>query len=146
MRSCHTQTIIEAPIEVVWNILADVERYPQWNPTVSKVWGTLAVNRLLYIHHIGLGLIVPVQVTQYEPPHTLRWHSWGLFAPLVQGDHYFRLTDLGQNSTALEHGEDLTGALSYLVPSQLLSKLQSNYAYHNKKLKIIAEQQVATLH
>lgn len=32
--------------------------------------------------------------------------------------------------------------MSHLTPSSLLSKLQSNYAYHNHKLKIIAEQWV----
>lgn len=143
MKACHTKTIIHAPIQVVWNVLADVERYKEWNPTVAKIWGPLKDDQLIYIHHSGLGLIVPVRVTCYAPPYELAWQSWGVFAPLVQGQHYFKLTELTPNQTLLQHGEVLTGAMSAFLPSSLLSKLQSNYAYHNDKLKIIAEQRVA---
>jgi len=140
MKACHTKTIIHAPIKVVWNVLTDVARYKEWNPTVAKVWGTLKEDQLIYIHHSGLGLIVPIQIERYTPPYELSWHSWGVFAPLVQGQHYFKLTELTPNQTVLQHGEILTGVMSHLIPSSLISKLESNYAYHNHKLKIIAEQ------
>lgn len=143
MKLCHTQLIIQAPIETVWNVLTDVKRYEEWNPTVTKVWGPFREGKLLYIHHIGLGLVVPIRLERFQPPHQLRWRTWGIFAPLVQGDHYFLLTDLGDGRTELQHGERLTGIMSHLLPALLLSKLQSNYAYHNQKIKVIAEQRLA---
>ena len=146
MKSCHTQTIIEAPIQTVWNVLTDVERYSLWNPTIAKVWGTLREQQLAYIHHIGIGLIVPIRIGRCTAPHELRWHTWGIFAPLLQGEHYFKLTEYSATKTELQHGEYFTGAASALMPASLLSKLQSNYAYHNTKLKTIAEQLAASAH
>jgi hypothetical protein len=32
-----TSTVIEAPIEVVWGVMLDVERYGEWNPFIVRV-------------------------------------------------------------------------------------------------------------
>lgn len=31
------QTLIDAPVETVWNVLCDFERWPQWNRSVTKM-------------------------------------------------------------------------------------------------------------
>lgn len=141
MKSCHTQVTINAPIALVWNILTDVEKYPQWNPSIAKVWGTLREQGIVYIHHAHLNLILPVCIERLHPRSQLAWRGLAAFSAVVQGEHYYRLADLGNGQTELQHGEYFSGWLSQLLPLSFFSKLQSNYAYHNQKLKIIAEQQ-----
>jgi hypothetical protein len=34
---CRQQRFIEAPVEVVWDLIADVERHPEWWPRVLEV-------------------------------------------------------------------------------------------------------------
>lgn len=141
MKSCHTQIIINAPIALVWNILMDVERYPEWNPSIAKVWGTLREDGIIYIHHAHLHLILPVRIERLSPRSQLVWRGLAAFSAVVQGEHYFRLVELDNGQTELQHGENFSGWLSQVLPRSFFSKLRSNYAYHNQKLKIIAEQQ-----
>lgn len=39
----ETQISIQATPQQVWNVLMDVEQYPEWNPFVKKLVGKLAV-------------------------------------------------------------------------------------------------------
>jgi hypothetical protein len=41
MVSAATSTVIHAPAERIWEVLADLEAYPDWNPIFSHVRGTL---------------------------------------------------------------------------------------------------------
>jgi uncharacterized membrane protein len=34
---CQVSTTINAPIDLVWTVLVDVERMPEWTPTVHWV-------------------------------------------------------------------------------------------------------------
>ncbi len=140
MKSCHTHLLINAPIALVWNILMDVEQYPAWNPSIVKVWGTLREGGIIYLHHAPLHLILPVRIERLHPRSQLVWRGLATFSPIVQGEHYFRLIDMGNGQTELQHGENFSGWLSQILPLSFFSKLRSNYAYHNQKLKIIAEQ------
>ena len=38
-----TEVTIDAASETVWRILADTARYPQWNPYIPELHGTLAM-------------------------------------------------------------------------------------------------------
>ena len=39
MASWKQQTLVEAPVEQVWELLTDPERYAEWNPETVKVTG-----------------------------------------------------------------------------------------------------------
>ncbi|MGH1338166.1 MAG: hypothetical protein ACRBFS_18735 [Aureispira sp.] len=82
-----------------------------------------------------------MRIERFHPRSQLAWRGLSAFSALVQGEHYYRLSDLGNQQTELQHGEYFSGWLSQLLPSSFFSKLSSNYAYHNQKLKIIAEEQ-----
>ena len=37
MRQISTEIEINAPVETVWSILTDFDKYPDWNPFVKSV-------------------------------------------------------------------------------------------------------------
>lgn len=37
MSDCRGQAYIEAPVQVVWDLIADVERHPEWWPRVLEI-------------------------------------------------------------------------------------------------------------
>jgi len=140
MKSCHTKIIINAPISRVWNILLDVDHYPQWNPSVAKIWGTIQEGRLIFAHISPLKSVFPLQIVSLKERQELIWKGTLLSSGIMKGEHYYRLKDLGNGQTELQHGEYFTGLVSALIPTLIVSRLQASYKYHNEKLKVIAEQ------
>ena len=41
MRQLFTEIEINAPVEKVWTILSDFEKYPDWNPFVKSIEGEI---------------------------------------------------------------------------------------------------------
>jgi len=77
---------IDAPIEVVWEAVADIERQPLWMREMRSV-------RLLTVGPIGIGtrgeadvriflvgVVDPVEVDQYDPPVAFGIQHVGVFA------------------------------------------------------------------
>jgi uncharacterized protein YndB with AHSA1/START domain len=71
-------TYIDAPIETVWSVTHDVERWPEWTPTVTSV-------RLLSAGVLGLGSVArikqPLQpesewvVSEFTPGRRFAWQT-----------------------------------------------------------------------
>ena len=47
----HTEVVIDAPPEAVWDILTDLHRYPDWNPFVVSSEGSVEVGAKLVNRH-----------------------------------------------------------------------------------------------
>ena len=43
MYEISNQVMINAPVDQVWNVLTDFDRFPEWNPVIRRVEGRLAV-------------------------------------------------------------------------------------------------------
>jgi len=67
---------IAAPIERVWDAMVDVERWPEWTPTVTEAaWidpAPTAVGRRARLRQPKLGRAV-WRVTEFEAPTTFVW-------------------------------------------------------------------------
>jgi carbon monoxide dehydrogenase subunit G len=70
----RTSIEIEAPVERVWAVLADIERQPEWMHDLREVRvltpppvgvGTRAVGR---VQAFGIAVEDPIQITVFEPP------------------------------------------------------------------------------
>ncbi|HET8706297.1 MAG TPA: SRPBCC domain-containing protein [Pseudomonadales bacterium] len=67
---------IDAPAQLVWDILFSIDRYPEWNPFTYKVISSLnpGDDVELYVDMPGRGKILQVeQVKAVEPPNLLSW-------------------------------------------------------------------------
>jgi uncharacterized protein YndB with AHSA1/START domain len=43
MPTLHSEVVIEAPAELIWGIIVDVARYPEWNPFNVRATSTLEI-------------------------------------------------------------------------------------------------------
>jgi len=133
----HTEITIAAPSDVIWDILTNNERYPEWNPYHVRVDGRLEKGETLdlEIHKPnGDRVYISPHVTRLE---TARILSWGGGIPgIFRGEHVFELQALDEQHTRLLHFEEFSG---FAVPFASLEAIEAGYKQMNQSLKTRAE-------
>ena len=115
MRSFAATTSIRATPNTIWSILTDAASYPDWNPTVTKVDGRIAIGERIAVHvTISPGRAFPVTVAVMEPPATMVWRG-GMPLGLFTGERTFRLMPRGDGTVEFTMRERFTGLLAPLI-------------------------------
>ena len=117
---------VKAPIENVWALLTDIERWMDWQPdiTSAKLEGPLAVGSVFRWKAKGLSIVSTIHTV--IPQHTIGWTgvSPGMFAI-----HNWTL-ETTENGTLVVTRESLTGwfakLLKLLDPHFLDKSLDAN--------------------
>ena len=140
----RTEIEIAAPPAAVWTVLTDFARYPEWNPFLVSMQGSLTVGSELRIavsppesreYHL-----LPV-VVACEPERELRWRGkWGA-SFLFRGEHFFRLQPVDENRTRVVHGEDFSGVLVRFL-GRKLTLIARGFVFMNQALKRRVESRV----
>ena len=133
----HTEIEIEAPIQAVWNTLTDFHSYPEWNPFITEISGKLSVGEELTVNlrlPEGSDFTVRPRLIRCEPEREFCWlgHLW--FKGLFDGEHFFRLQEVGEGRTRVTQGEKFSGLLLRLFGSTL-TKTSRGFVYMNQALK-----------
>lgn len=132
-KNFYTEIEIEAESEEVWLVLADNEKYPEWNPYHVRVEGTLEVGEelLIEIHKPnGNQLTIEPRVFRVIPGREL---AWGGGVPgLFFGEHIFLLERIAPGRTKLIQKETFDGIF---VPFAELGSIKAGYERMNEALK-----------
>lgn len=114
MKSIRSEIDIHAPVVRVWELLADLASYPDWNPFIRRAEGTLAQGERLRLElQIPDGMrmkIRPRLITVIEQAE-IRWIGHLMVPGLFDGNHRFVLTPLAPARTRLVQQETFRGAL-----------------------------------
>ncbi len=120
---------IDAAIDQVWAIVADVEGWPEWQATITEidVEERDAANRPALcevVFDAKVQTIRTVQRVHYESPHTLSFTQER--GSLKSLDGSWRLQDLGDGRTRATYQLDvgLSGMLAMLVTGAVADKLR----------------------
>ena len=54
-RTVHTEIVIDAPPEVVWAVLTDWDRLPEWSPTIQGMTGDVTDGGQVVVDYIHPG-------------------------------------------------------------------------------------------
>lgn len=125
---------IQASRERVWEILVDVERWPEWTPTVLSVQrddsGALSVGSRAYIRQPKMR---PAwwEVTELAAPRSFTWVSRSPGVRVTAG-HVIESVDGGSRLTVLL---EFSGFLSFLVLPLMRGVSQRYIATEAQKLK-----------
>jgi hypothetical protein len=133
----RTEIEISAPPERVWGVLMDFNAYPDWNPMLVSVSGKPAVGEKLTVvisGPSGREWTIRPRVLVVAEASELRWKGQ-LFVPgLVDGNHFFRLIDLGDGRTRFVHGEDFSGIFVKFVTG-MFTDVARGFVFMNQALK-----------
>ena len=73
---------IAAPPSVVWNLLIDLDAWPEWGPTVSSAWldppYTRLASNVTGTVRTSFGVAVPFTITEFEPGRHWAWKVAGV--------------------------------------------------------------------
>ncbi|MBD1398879.1 SRPBCC domain-containing protein [Pontibacter sp. JH31] len=137
MKHIQTEILIAAKPEKVWTVLTDFEKYATWNPFIKSIAGEKAVGKRLktFIQPPdGSGMTFKPVVLNYDTNKEFRWKGKLGTSGIFDGEHYFRLVYMGENTTKFIHGEKFSGLLVPLMGG-VLSKTEKGFQLMNEALK-----------
>ncbi len=140
----HTEIEINASPQVVWNLLTDTSRFPEWNPFIHRLSGELAVGRRLvvFLQPSGSqGMEFKPVVLKVEPNRELRWLGRLLLPGLFDGEHIFQIEPLGHKRVRFHQREIFSGILVPFLKKALDTDTRRGFNEMNQKLKELAERQ-----
>ncbi len=108
---------IDAPIERVWQILKDIDRYGDWNPFTPRVETTLQIGDPIHLHVrlVGKRLTHRVEYITRNEPYTLGWEMKMGARFLLRAERVQTLTGIDENRTHYRTEDCFTGWLRPLV-------------------------------
>jgi uncharacterized protein YndB with AHSA1/START domain len=126
---------IAAPAEVVWEVLTDFDRWPQWNPEVKSMsWDGPLAPGSAFRWKAGPGTIVST-LEEIDRPRYVRWRGRTMSIAAI---HEWRLEER-DGGTHVETEETFFGALARLLRRSLQKQLDSALEEGLEHLKREAE-------
>lgn len=141
---CSKPIEIEAPAELVWEVLMDTARYGEWNPFTPEVDTTFEISTpaRLRVRMWPGHLRITEFVCAVEKPRLLAWNRafgarWLLFSLREQ-----HIVTLGENLCSYHNIDRLSGLLAPLVRLTLGAYVRRGFTDVGKGLKNYAENHV----
>lgn len=142
MKELKTDIQINAPVETVWNILIDFEKYPDWNPFVKSVTGDVKAGQsfkvVLQPEDSRPMTFKPVCLELTEN-RSFRWLGHFFIPGLFDGEHIFELTEQDDDTTHFIQREKFNGLLVPFLWKMLDTNTRTGFEKMNQKLKELAE-------
>ncbi|SFC41779.1 hypothetical protein SAMN05444422_10861 [Halobiforma haloterrestris] len=143
----HIETFeeIDAPPDVVWEVLLEFDSYPEWNPFIRAIEGAPSTGERLRVRiepPESRGMTFRPTVVAVEPGRRLAWRGRLVVPFAFDGAHEFHLEPIDGDRTRLLHRETFRGAL---VPLLLDGRrIRRGFEAMNAAVKERAEGRVAT--
>jgi hypothetical protein len=113
-----TDIIIDASVDKVWRVLADFSAYPEWNPYIRGMDGSLQTGAALRVTRIlpdrGERTSQPT-VTLYRPGREFRLLDRPVLPGLMDAEHGLKLEPLGPEQVRFVHWQSTSGLLSPIL-------------------------------
>lgn len=141
-KTLDTAITINAPAHVIWAILDDIEKYPEWNPLVPELKGKTMVGRQVEGTLTREGMpTVPLKptLTAIVGARELRWLSERPTPGEFRAEHYFILEPNDDDTTTVIHNEDFAGTFLTQVWDGINTLGRAAYIKMNEALKARAE-------
>lgn len=132
---------IQAPAEVIWEILADLKSWHEWNALYPKAAGEIRIGAQL-----DITLALPGQPEQQIRPTVVDWVPndqlhWKLtmLRGLVKTIRFFEIEELAAESCIVSNGEYVGGMLGPMLARRMTGTIYRGFRDMNEALKARAE-------
>jgi hypothetical protein len=113
----RTELVIDASRITVWDVLADVDKWPEWDSGVLSIDGSLVLGgKLKTVGEADPKRTFTVKVDELDPPNRMVWKG-GMPLGLFSGVRTYELSSSGpeDTSTRFEMVEEFSGPLLGLI-------------------------------
>jgi len=131
---------IAASPEVVWNVIADLSRWGEWNTLHPEATGRIAIGGQLEVAEVlegEPGRLHQVTIPDWAPEIQLVWINKRGF--LSRSTRYFELEKLTGGGTLLANGEMFDGLRGEAWARERRSKFLAAFEATNEAIKARAE-------
>jgi hypothetical protein len=143
MKQLHTEIIIKASVQHIWDVLTDFDAYPEWNPFITSLEGDVNEGSQFTVvlqSPNSKPMTFKPTCLKLQPYKEFRWLGRLIFPGLFNGEHIFELIDNGNGKVRFVQREKFKGLLVPLLWKQLNTKTRQGFEHMNAKLKERAEQ------
>ena len=138
MKTYTTTTKIKAGANTIWAILTDSARYHDWNTSVEKIEGNIALGEKIKVYaKISPERAFPVIVQEFVPSKKMVWRG-GMPFGLFKGVRTFTLTDDNDGQVEFRMHEEFSGLMSSLIVRSM-PDLTDSFEQFSASLKAKAE-------
>jgi hypothetical protein len=144
-KSVRAEVDIDAPIEQVWRILNDIDRYGEWNPFTPKVETTLRIGDPIHlqVRLVGERLTQRVEWITRNEPYTLGWEMKLGARCVLHAERVQVLTAIDESRTHYMTEDTFTGWLRSLVVGVFGKAMERGFRDCGLGLKKAAESRPA---
>lgn len=132
---------IQAPAEVIWEVVHDLAGWQAWNPTYPRAEGEIRIGNML-----DLDLALPGQPTQQIKARVLDWVPneqlhWELkfMGGLIKTLRYIEIAPLAETGCVVDNGEIFGGLMGPSLGKRMRGPVRRGFLAMNEALKIRAE-------
>lgn len=132
---------VQAPAEVIWEIVHDIARWQEWNPTYTKAAGQVRIGDTL-----TMTLELPGQPAQEIRPRILDWVPgeqlhWQLtfMGGLIKTLRYIEISPLSETGCIVDNGEIFGGFMGPSLGKRVGRSVRQGFQAMNQALKDRAE-------
>jgi hypothetical protein len=149
MREIRTEAEIDAPPEIVWNVLSDLPSYGEWNPFITDASGELSDGATIRIRvepTASRPVKMKATVMALEPERLVQWTGGPPLPRLFKGRHTMALYPLDGDRTRFVNRERMTGLLvRFVVPTDVWRDYEAmNRALAERAERLYADQGART--
>jgi hypothetical protein len=132
---------VQAPAEIVWEVVSDFSTWPAWNPLYRKAEGQLKIGTALTLEQHLPGepakVIAPI-VQDWVPFEQLHWRSSRL-GGFVTAIRYLEIENMGEANATFSNGELFMGLLLRFVSRDERRRLRAAFTQMGEAVRDRAE-------
>lgn len=89
----RNEIMIDAPVEKIWEILTELEKYAEWNPLLHQAYGKIEEGEKIFVHAktATKDMKLNCLVTRVQLFRDFTWTFPVIHPILFRGEHIFRL-------------------------------------------------------
>lgn len=132
---------IHAPIETIWDILYDIDRWHEWNPLYTQAEGKIRIGGQLTLTLALEGQeprVIRPTVFEWVPNDQIHWRL-KMLGGLVLNTRFMELEKLDTASTIFSNGELIGGLLGPTIARRMGRKIYRGFQAMSEALKVRAE-------
>lgn len=141
-RAVEFRTGVQAPAEIIWEVVSDFSTWKDWNPIHPRIEGEMRIGTSLVVDFVPVAdgpvtTLAPI-VQDWVPYEQLHWRTSKL-GGFVTAIRYLEIEQMGDAGSTFSNGELFMGPLVRFVSRDERRRLKAAFTRMGEAVKARAE-------